>query len=63
MEPHVLLTVDLTAHQALALAQLCKRVGLAELEANAVDRAEAYVMLDVVNALARELARLGFAPR
>ena len=59
----VTVKVELTDEQALALAQFVKRVGFSECDANAVDKDEAYLMIDALNAVRRELAEVGYAPR
>lgn len=60
---HVVLRVDLTPHQALALAQFVKRITYSEIAANAVSVAEADVMRDCVDLVRRGLADVGYAPR
>jgi len=49
--------------RALALAQLVKRIGWAEMRQNAVDDAECYHMRDAIDVLGRALAEAGYAPR
>lgn len=55
--------LELDAGHAWALAQLVKRIGWAEIRGNAQDDTEAYDMRDAVEALAKELAAAGYAPR
>jgi len=55
--------IELTDNQALALAQFVKRVGWTEWRQNAVDDAEAYLMRDAFDQLARSLADGGYSPR
>ncbi len=59
----VAVPLELTDAEALALAQLVKRIGWAEMRSNAVDENEAYVMRDAVTVLARALSDAGYAPR
>lgn len=49
--------------QALALAQLVKRIGWTEMRQNAVDDDEAYEIRDALGALAKALAEAGYSPR
>ena len=49
--------------QALALAQLVKRIGWADLRGNAASDSEAYAMRSAISALQRSLAEAGYAPR
>lgn len=53
----------LTNGEALALAQLAKRIGWTEFERLSVDRNEAETMRDAVRQLQRSLADCGFDPR
>lgn len=55
--------VELPAHEALALAQLVKRIGWTELRQNAVDDDEAHDMAEAVIHLRKALAESGFNPR
>lgn len=48
--------------EAMALAQLVKRVSFADIRANAVDDDEAYLMLDGLHEVAAVLANAGFSP-
>ena len=59
----VIFTVELSDLQALALAQLVKRIGWKEVRINAVDDDEAYEMMDVIARLQASLADTGYAPR
>jgi len=56
-------TIELPNDQAMALAQLCKRISFKECRANAIDGDEAYVMLDAIAKLQRALAESGYSPR
>ena len=49
--------------QALALAQLVKRIGWTEIRSLAVSDDEAYLMRDAVSEVAKALAAEGYAPR
>lgn len=49
--------------QALALAQLVKRIGWSEMRSLAVSENEAYLMRDAVSEVAKALAAEGYAPR
>jgi hypothetical protein len=55
--------VELTDMDAMALAQLLKRLSWAELRACAVNDAEAYEIRDGVAKLQRLFAEVGYAPR
>ena len=59
----VVVTVELTDPQALALAQFVKRLTFAEARACAVDEDEAYRIVDAVGRLQRALGDVGYAPR
>ncbi|EOG7599409.1 hypothetical protein ID104_13735 [Vibrio cholerae] len=59
----VIFTVELSDLQALALAQLVKRIGWKEVRINAVDDDEAYEMMDAIARLQASLADTGYAPR
>ena len=63
MEPHVHLDFDLTPAEALALAQFLKRVGVDDYRRLAVDRDEAWLMLDAGERVRAALAAAGYAPR
>lgn len=54
---------ELDESQALALAQLVKRVGWSEIRQNAVSDDEAYTMRDALGELAKALRESGFSPR
>ena len=57
------LTIELTDDQAYALAQFVKRCGWTEWRQNAVDDAEAYLIRDAFDQLARALRDGGYSPR
>lgn len=57
------LTVTLTSIEADALAQLLKRIGFTECRALAASDAEAYLMRDACDVIAKTLASLNHAPR
>jgi hypothetical protein len=59
----IVMNIELTDPQALALAQFVKRVGWTEIRANAANADEAYLIRDAVDVLRRELAAHGYAPR
>lgn len=59
----VVLYVDLTEEEALALAQFVKRVGFTDCRSNAVDTEEAYRMIRALGSLGNALAQAGWAPR
>lgn len=63
MEPFVHLDLDLTPAEALALAQFLKRVGVDDYRRLAVDRDEAWLMLDAGERVRAALAAAGYAPR
>jgi hypothetical protein len=63
MEPSVHLDLDLTPAEALALAQFLKRVGIDDYRRRAVDRDEAWLMLDAGERVRAALAAAGYAPR
>jgi hypothetical protein len=63
MEPIVHLDLDLTPSEALALAQFLKRVGVDDYRRLAVDRDEAWLMLDAGERVRAALAAAGYAPR
>ncbi|GGG58825.1 hypothetical protein GCM10011403_15250 [Pseudohongiella nitratireducens] len=63
MDNTVSVLTELSDAQALALAQLVKRVGWQEVRVNAVDDDEAYLMKDALASLQRSLADSGYAPR
>ncbi|MEM5460729.1 hypothetical protein VSR69_38805 [Paraburkholderia phytofirmans] len=49
--------------EALALAQLCKRITFSDMRSCAVDDNEAYVIRDAVDKLQGALKAAGYAPR
>lgn len=59
----VQITVTLTTSQAEAYSQFLKRVGFTDYKANAVDKAEAYDMVDAGEVLRTALAEAGYSPR
>ncbi len=63
MESFVRLDFDLTPAEALALAQFLKRVGVDDYRRLAVDRDEAWLMLDAGERVRAALAAAGYAPR
>jgi len=63
MEAFVHLDFDLTPAEALALAQFLKRVGVDDYRRLAVDRDEAWLMLDAGERVRAALAAAGYAPR
>ena len=56
-------TCELSAAQALALAQFVKRVGWSEFRTNATDDDEAALIRSAVDVLQKSLAEAGYAPR
>lgn len=63
MSEAVNVQLKLPDHQALALAQLVKRLTWRDIRECAVDDTEAYVMVDALAQVGRALADQGFAPR
>ena len=59
----ITLTVQLEDNQALALAQLLKRITFSDLRSNAVDHDEAYLMVDAVGQVREALREVGYDPR
>ena len=59
----VVITAELTPDQALAFARYLKRACFADYQDHAVDRDEAYTMIDAGEVLRASLASAGFAPR
>lgn len=49
--------------EALALAQLVKRITFSDVRQNAADEAEAYLMLDALNEVQKALQEAGYDPR
>lgn len=54
---------DLDEDEAWALAQLVKRLGYSDCRANAVDDAEAHLMLEALAKFQRVLDEAGVSPR
>ncbi len=63
MDSEIAIQFELPDAQALALAQLVKRLGWSEMRQNAVSDDEAYLMKDALRELQKALAAAGFAPR
>ncbi len=63
MERESTITVTLPDDQAVALAQLCKRIGWNDCRSLAVDDAEARLMIAATDMLAGALREAGFAVR
>ena len=61
MSADIAVQLELSDSQALALAQLVKRIGWAEMRQNATSDAEAYEMRDALASLQKTLANAGFA--
>lgn len=59
----ITISVDISEVEALALAQLLKRMGWQEWRGNAVDDDEAYLMRSACGRLQEGLAQVGFSPR
>ena len=59
----VAIEFELPRAQALALAQMVKRITFDRVRENAVDDAETYRMLDAIYVLRKALEEAGFAPR
>ena len=57
------ITARLNGQEALALAQLIKRIAFTDIRQNAIDDAEAYVMLDALNQVRKSLQEAGYDPR
>lgn len=60
---NVLISVELTDHEAWTYAQFLKRVGFNDYRSNAVDNDEAYTMVDAGEKIREALAQRGYAPR
>mgnify|MGYP001218954128 CR=1 FL=1 len=58
-----LVKVELSADQAEALAQFCKRVSFSDLKSLSSGESEAYDMLDAIDRLRAALAEAGYNPR
>ena len=63
MSTDIAVQLELSDSQALALAQLVKRIGWAEMRQNATSDAEAYEMRDALASLQKSLANAGLTPR
>lgn len=63
MTATVSVTAELTQNQALALAQLVKRLTWTEMRACAIDEDETWVIKDAISGLQKALAEVGFNPR
>lgn len=59
----VILQLELTDDQAMALAQFCKRLSWSEYRHNAFNESEAYTIRTALTLLREELAYKGFSPR
>lgn len=57
------LELDITDREALALAQLAKRLTWSDMRSCAVDDDETYAIRDAVSALQNALSEHGYAPR
>lgn len=64
-QPHkiVKVTADLTDAEAMAFAQLLKRIGWRDYRANASSDDEAYLMHDAGSKIRAALVEQGYAPR
>ena len=60
---HVIVTVELDAEQAWALAQLVKRIGWADCRSLAEDQAQTRLMIEATERVRAALAAMGYAPR
>jgi hypothetical protein len=54
---------EMSKAEAMALAQLCKRIAFSDMRSCAVDDNEAYVIRDAVDNLQGALKGAGYAPR
>lgn len=63
MAKHVQINIELQPDEALALAQLVKRIGYSDVRSNAVNQDETYTMLDALAKVQLALANAGYAPR
>ena len=54
---------EMSEAEALALAQLCKRITFSDMRSCAVDDNEAFVIRDAVDKLQGALKAAGYAPR
>lgn len=59
----VIIEVDLSDDEALALAQFVKRLTFCDCERRAVSKDETYLMLNATDKVGAALARAGYAPR
>ncbi|MFB9086495.1 hypothetical protein LU604_09085 [Erwinia tracheiphila] len=59
----ITLTLELDQNIAWALAQICKRTTHQDCAERSTSEDEAYLMMDGVNAVMRELADSGISPR
>lgn len=59
----ITLTLELDQNIAWALAQFCKRTTHQDCAERSTSEDEAYLMMDGVNAVMRELADSGISPR
>lgn len=59
----ITLTLELDQNVAWALAQFCKRTTHQDCAVRSTSEDEAYLMMDGVNAVMRELAESGISPR
>lgn len=60
---NVIITSEMTDPEALALAQLCKRISWSDCRSNAVNDDEAYIMMDAIAKLQKSLASAAYASR
>ena len=60
---HVIVTVELDAAQAWALAQLVKRIGWADCRSLAEDEEQTRLMIQATERVRAALAEAGYAPR
>lgn len=63
MPEEITISVPLTPKEALAYAQFLKRVTFGDYRGNAVDKDEAYTMVDAGEKIRAALAEKGYAPR
>ena len=62
-EQPVQVSLKLTHREAQALSQLVKRLGFSDCRRLATSDTEAYLMMDGINQLMKELSEEGYAPR
>ncbi|EIX9714732.1 hypothetical protein ABNL11_004958 [Klebsiella pneumoniae] len=62
-EQPVEVNLKLTHREAQALSQLVKRLGFSDCRRLSTSDIEAYLMMDGINQLMKELAEEGYAPR